>query len=507
MSLDPSDRVMNETDGNTMSAVLTALRNELIVDKLFQFLPLKSLLCCSEVCKNWNKQARTYIRDHRKCTASISTSFPCSRLTELGEMVVKMTAVPYNSLQFYVKPHRPCLNRRSFKYENLVTTMKLKHLTICLEGEVRKCPAVFAIFWFLHQQRNEIRGLRFQRVSSVFVKLFAEINELEMLQLELLHIPPLHDDWSKNLIAKVLHGSQPKLKEIINNGYDRIFEILPESKYGLLSNFDLMDSPEQNVNQGMLLAQSRPTLSKLRVFMYKFLYDHHIPFNCLQIAQSLLQSSCKSIVELSVMPACVLKEISFAPLENLTFLSLSSCNESGHIMTTLQLIEFGRLFPKLQRVEVSASDQQAQDLEVPARHPEFNNEGEWDHDWDPQSFSTTTTTALTLTGHIRSFSFRQLHKSFPAVVDLSTKPGMSDAHTVPYALIFRLWPNLRTLAITGTTVDQLRNCDAEFCGINQEEVELLKSVDEEHLRDVYIVPVRPCVTTMSSKLDVLDRAH
>ena len=45
--------------------------------------------------------------------------------------------------------------------------------------------------------------------------------------------------------------------------------------------------------------------------------------------------------------------------------------------------------------------------------------------------------------------------------------------------------------------EELRNFDAEFCGIHQEEVELLWNMGEEYLRNVNIVPIRPCVSTMA----------
>ena len=136
------------TNNQTPEAVRTALQNELVLQKIFQFLPMKSLLSCSVVCKIWNQQARLYIRDQRKWTISICPPFACNHLSELDETIGKMTIVPFNSLDFYLEPHENCLSHqqhlrqgsrlpqdeicdRGFRYENLFARMKLKYLSIC----------------------------------------------------------------------------------------------------------------------------------------------------------------------------------------------------------------------------------------------------------------------------------------------------------------------------------------------------------------------------------------
>ena len=66
-------------------------------------------------------------------------------------------------------------------------------------------------------------------------------------------------------------------------------------------------------------------------------------------------------------------------------------------------------------------------------------------------------------------------KSFPNLVHLKTDPGESSAHALPYSDIFRFWPKLKILDVVGRNdfVFELPNCDAAFCGLNQEEVDVL----------------------------------
>ena len=46
------------------------------------------------------------------------------------------------------------------------------------------------------------------------------------------------------------------------------------------------------------------------------------------------------------------------------------------------------------------------------------------------------------------------------------------------------------------------NCDAAFCGLNQEEVEELWNKDDAYLESVQLVPIAPSVLTESSKMAV-----
>ena len=80
---------------------------------------------------------------------------------------------------------------------------------------------------------------------------------------------------------------------------------------------------------------------------------------------------------------------------------------------------------------------------------------------------------------------------------------LETAHAFPYGKIFRFWPNLKKLVLSRPdwqSKKALPNCDVEFYGIYQEELELLWGSGEGCLSNVHIVPVRPCASTMEEKL-------
>ena len=73
-----------------------------------------------------------------------------------------------------------------------------------------------------------------------------------------------------------------------------------------------------------------------------------------------------------------------------------------------------------------------------------------------------------------------------------------DADLAPFRDIWKLWPQLVGLKINVKAQYSNRNYDADFCGIWKEEAQILREKDEEYLRSLHIVPVRPSVLTMTS---------
>ena len=71
---------------------------------------------------------------------------------------------------------------------------------------------------------------------------------------------------------------------------------------------------------------------------------------------------------------------------------------------------------------------------------------------------------------------------------------------VPCGEISELWPDLEKVTCIYDIENVLtNNCDAQFCGISEKEAEVLREMDEEYLRNVHIVPIRPSLLTMPSK--------
>ena len=113
---------------------------------------------------------------------------------------------------------------------------------------------------------------------------------------------------------------------------------------------------------------------------------------------------------------------------------------------------------------------------------------------------------LSLQLQVGTINMSSIKTVFPNVTSLGIimqDTDVTEAHLPPFQEIWELWPNLAEFSFEGKTNFLERNCDADFCGINEQEVELLRRMDEEYLKAVHIVPIRPCPLTMPSQLKII----
>ena len=112
---------------NDENPVEAAVRNSIILNRMFIFLPTNFLLnIASLVNKLWCEESRKFIRDYRKCTARIShvahtQPFP-SNLIKFNEYLSETnTAVPYNGISFAI---------------NFTKDVKGKHIWRCFNPSI-----------------------------------------------------------------------------------------------------------------------------------------------------------------------------------------------------------------------------------------------------------------------------------------------------------------------------------------------------------------------------------
>ena len=212
-------------------SVQHALRTELILDGIFNFLPMQSLLSCSQVNSLWKYQAQLYIRDHRKCTVRMTSVSQCCPLNEL---IGGMTVVPFNSVNIYLGPHLNCSaagTSATSDHDNLMSKLRLKHLRIKSTRGLENCPATFVVLRLLCSNASNIKSLRFQFMAPFLLKQLLQ-EQLEFPKLEGLELQGMHYIfWEKrgDFLQSIIRASS-KLKRITHDGDHRILQILPEDK-------------------------------------------------------------------------------------------------------------------------------------------------------------------------------------------------------------------------------------------------------------------------------------
>ena len=304
----------------------------------------------------------------------------------------------------------------------------------------------------------------------------------------------------EGFLRKVIDAA-PNLKKIVHNGDLRILQILPEDKYRLLTNLDFMTGTEVLAYLGMKLSRFQPpALSELTLGLLSNVRQNELE-KAFQTAQLLLKSSRRTLKKLDVTGEDLIKEIMSPfldhPAENLMSLSLSKAGIPEEMLLSLQQLDFPRLLPKLTKFVLDIYPMVIGGQYPAVSIPAGSNEEEWVISDVPNSAKTVS--SLLVAADIRCLSFLTLRQLFPEVAELSLYPNPKSAHAIPYGKIFKLWPNLRTFSVEEEVQNQLPNCDAEFCGIHPEEVELLWRMKTEDLERLQIVPIQPCVLTMPSK--------
>ena len=142
-----------------------ALRNPLVLQHIFQFLPTGFLLSsCSLVNKSWNYQTRTYTRDNRKCTVTVNGK-PDEFLKQLdkfcGHIIANGRIVPFNSFN---SNGNHCTwdssNYEDFTTPNLSREMKVFHLDIECRSSWYRCRVHKPIFDFVQPKGNQLKSLK-----------------------------------------------------------------------------------------------------------------------------------------------------------------------------------------------------------------------------------------------------------------------------------------------------------------------------------------------------------
>ena len=172
----------------------------------------------------------------------------------------------------------------------------------------------------------------------------------------------------------------------------------------------------------------------------------------------------------------------------------------GELWNTIASINFERALPRLEEVEIAIS------LWYP-----INGDEDVYREWPIVNSAdiincSITVRKLKLDLHIKKINLRPFQALFPNASALhlhSNGYRFSDRARdfAPFEEIWNCWPQLQELKFYGQNNSLNRNYDSDFCGIHEEEADLLRQEGKEYLERVHIVPIKPCLLTMPSTFD------
>ena len=482
-----------------------ALRNTVVLRKIFSNLPFGSLKRCRLVNKTWNFEAGSYMRDFRRCDAKIAFTFgsPCSiaiRLQAFNEVVSRMDlVVPINSLTMRFPSFHPnCTSISGIDFsilEELIGKLPLKYLSIRWNNtpEPWSCLANRFAARVFKDKLMELYKLELDSMPEELGNYFLEdwtppIPKLTAMtvgiQRELIQSPAM------DFILKIINGA-PNLKKIKWHGFDGDFmQVFPLDKYALLDGMDLVIRSAEEERNWLQLDNSGPSLSNLTLTVPSF-HDRRYIRSFLRVLEMLLTSSCKTLEKLHMgnvnFPFSL---INFPPLLILkNFWILSTELRQEQLINILRSVDYPRLFPGLENVSVQAGVDE--DLQ---QEP-------WLYD-DAARLELRPLTMvqhLSVTANFDTAILQDLGELFPNARDLRATPLIAQPTSIRYAELWATWPHLHQIWLTEGGVTW-RNFDAEFLGIYPEEIEMLRELDDESLEKMHIVPPRPSILTLPGKI-------
>ena len=226
------------------------------------------------------------------------------------------------------------------------------------------------------------------------------------------------------------------------------------------------------------------------------------------VLQQLLHSSSKSLERIHFV--CdnnigrVLGSLNWpklGKLEEFEFCSLSGCEPLLDVIT--RSLDYGKALPALKRLSL----RRARNLQGDVVEEENNEEGNQEENHEernivhlPRLIACKTVDKLEVDLTLRTVSFSQLKATFPAVLHLILA-GLEPHNLPSFWQIFRLWPKLEKLELQGQgrAMGPYQNYDAEFCGISKDEMRAYYGKDDEFLRALHRVPIRPAISTLLSE--------
>ena len=495
-------------------------------------LPSNCLIsACSLVNHIWHRVTRTALRDHGQCLANISSHRALQHIRLLEQFCAQLReegrVVPFNGLRIYncVRLPRGFVGIDSKDlavYGKIMRLIKLKHLEVEQAEIALPCAFQYTIMaWLLSGTCSHLQSMNIK--NPVFLaELFYANPTIEFPQLETISIPNLPYDGGRECIKRLLR-SAPNLKRILVPEGQTLND-LPSDKYNLLFRIPFQVKTAEQEELFRKIVEAEPKLGELQIIPTSAASDSWeqdededsvdpaVQERSDKMLERLLQTcyaTLESICNFGLLNP--LGRLSFPPLINLTKITIVKWRwtptGSEKFWRDISSIDYRGKMPRLEEIEIQDTARR-----FPPDDPQYiiqDKQTEWPTSSTgplvhPQCSSNASKLALNFEN--KHLNLIPIQSMAPDVTWLELKISHTfkfDVDVAPFSDIWKLWPQLVGLRITVSAKYPNRNYDADFCGIYEEEAEILREKDANYLRNVHIVPVRPSILTMTSKYDGL----
>ena len=437
--------------------------------------------------------------------------------------------IPFNGFRIqYCGPLRtegiqPSQEDGSTVYANLGNLIKLKYLEIDRSSYDAHYPAHKQLLAYLRTEKTTgfLRTLTIENVRFLS-ELFRPESTPDFPQLEQISISDLPFNEPHEIMERILR-SAPNLKRIYVPNLGTLTYI-PPAKYSLLCKIQFHIRDESLESLFREISEAEPKLVELDIIgpfssisnsddeeEDRVNLDEGMRQPSNKVLEQLLKTSHTSLKTIYVKGDNPLGRLSFPALRNLAKITMHKCMYANlaDFWNDVISMDYRTVMPNLEEIELIHVRSRAE------RPGIFYYDGLWKPEPEAEQWPTTAdgpridsrfsseARKLTLVLEDKEIHMLPLKSLAPKISSLHLRLTHSAALSLdaaPFAKIWEFWPELVELEVSVGCKYPDRNHDAIFCGLHEEEVEFLKTQTDEYLQTVHIVPVRPSVTTMLSKL-------
>ena len=306
----------------------------------------------------------------------------------------------------------------------------------------------------------------------------------------------------KEQVVKLISGAAnlQKLKGMFNTND---LKILPKSAYVLLDTFGLSVGSTEEDRNCRELAQAGPALSLLLANAPSAPGQQYMA-NFLNVLENLLRSSCKTLGNLMMGPELPpLRFLDCPPLIHVTSLNIDLQDVSDRLVGILRSINYPKLLPSLCSVSTGLPGlMNYLDLDPAVATNAWLNMDEV----EPNVYPSKTVEVLSFPAEFNQQIGEGVRQIYPALKYLILRGSTQiETNEICYEDLWAFSPHLAYVTVVLGVRALEGNFDAEFLGINPQEVEILRDLDDESLEKIQIVPIKPSILTMSGKFMMVSK--
>ncbi|CAG7729863.1 unnamed protein product [Allacma fusca] len=503
----PTETTISEADLDSLVCYTFSI--DLVLKEILKQLPVKDLLTCSLVSKNWNYSSRSVLRENKRCLAYTRRYDWCQDLRSIDRIMAQSQNLPINGLSLSIKTSdHDCIaySNLTEAFPFLLGAFKIKYLEINWV-DLMECPGVEFLKTVFRSRAFYLKGLEIFKIPCPIAMNITDFCGIEP-ERKLSWLPnvttlelPYSVHACKYFLDDLLQAT-PKLKNLHGSIAFETLDVIQRQKRGnAIKDFDYCPADDAQIPHCLAFAENHPKLRRLNFSAY---LDEKMNLY-LRILEMILDSSSDSLEELDISHwnLFLLNKLEIPPLKTVYILRLGYCQaiDAQEGYSTLRKINWDRLFPNLQVLEIFDEEVREEGVKMYIDADLMDSPDFW-------SSSVEKFIILASSYPRPEPIFECFSQLLPNVknVQILSCPNINSY----LSLMWTTWKDIECITFYNTNDTELNgSLDAVFCGIEEDMAEELRKVHLKTLELIQLKPTRPSMLDLKKlkrfQLDILHR--